>query len=282
MGEPVEGVRVRFAREAAREPGRINLARAALLIAAEEYPQLPVEHYLGRLDHLGEEVRGRSAGESAPLLVFEELRRVLVGRGRFRPGSEGLLDPRNSYLNDVLDRGTGIPLTLGIVLLEVGWRLGLPLEGVRFPGHFLVRFRGEGVRFLVDPCDPEAIHFEDEAGALLLRFCGPGVPMTRSYLRTADRREILLRLLSNLRETFTRSGDPARALAALDRILLLRAASPSDLRDRGLLLAGMGRGEEAGKALREYLDRSPAARDAGRIRRLLLRLDAEQRMEGGT
>ena len=121
-------VRQLFASEVQKSDADLNLALAALLVAQEEYPQLPIDRYLGRLDILAEEARDRLDGETAPLMVMQELLNTLYQRHDFRGNREAYYDPRNSFLNDVLDRGLGIPLTLGIVFLEVGWRLGLPLE----------------------------------------------------------------------------------------------------------------------------------------------------------
>ncbi|MBW3535484.1 MAG: transglutaminase-like domain-containing protein, partial [Gemmatimonadetes bacterium] len=130
MNVPVRSSKQLFAEEIRRPEADLDLARAALLVAREQYPQLPVERYLGRLDRLAEDVRDRLDDETAPLLVLQELTRTLYEREGFQGNKEAYYDPRNSFLNDVLDRRLGIPLTLGIVVLEVGWRLDLPLEGV--------------------------------------------------------------------------------------------------------------------------------------------------------
>ena len=146
MATPAISARQWFASEARRPERELDLARAALLIAKEQYPGLSVEPYLARLDQLAEEVKDRLADETAPLVVLDELTRTLYQRHGFRGNTEAYYDPRNSLLNDVLDRRLGIPITLGIVLLEVGWRLHLPLNGVNFPHHFLVRFQGGRLR----------------------------------------------------------------------------------------------------------------------------------------
>ena len=167
--------RERFADAVARPETEIDLAGAALLVAAEEYPQLSPEPYLQRLDVLAERVRDRLANENAPLIVLQELSRVLFEEEHFRGNAGNYYDPRNSFLNDVLDRHLGIPLTLCIVYLEVGWRLGLPLAGVNFPGHFVVRYEGEALRLLADPYQEGAIRFEEDAQGLLDRIsqCPP-------------------------------------------------------------------------------------------------------------
>lgn len=258
-------VRERFAAEVVRTEEEINLALAALLVAKEEYPQLPVERYLNRLDELAEEVRGRLADETAPLFVLQEVSEVLFQRHSLRGNREAYYDPRNSFLNDVLDRGLGIPLTLGIVLLEVGWRLDLPLEGVNFPGHFLVRFRGESSNLLLDPFDSGAVRFEDQAQELLDRVYGGMVRIHESFLKPARRREMLIRLLMNLKGLYLNVSDHPRALAAVERMLLIRPIAPGEIRDRGVILARMGRRKEAVEQLEAYLSVAPHAADTQRI-----------------
>jgi regulator of sirC expression with transglutaminase-like and TPR domain len=248
---------------------QVNLARAALLVAAEEYPQLPVEPYLVRLDQLSEEVKDRLDSETAPLIVLQELLRVLYRQRGFHGNRESYYDPRNSFLSDVLDRRKGIPLTLGIVVLEVGWRLDLPLEGVNFPGHFLVRYSGEDLSLLVDPFDQGRVRFEDQAQELLDRVYGGMVRLQPGFLKTAGRREMLVRLLTNLKGVYLNVEDHRRALAAVERILLIHPTAPTEIRDRGTLLARMGRTEEALEQLEWYLDYAPEAADAGRIRALV-------------
>lgn len=255
-----------------RPAEEVDLARAALLIAREEYPQLPVERYLARLEALAEEVKDRLADETAPTLVLREVIHTLYERHDFTGNKDAYYDPRNSFLNDVLDRRTGIPITLAIVLLEVGWRLGLPLEGVNFPGHFLVRFRGEDVRLLVDPFDAGELRFQDEAQELLDRLYGGMVRVQGSFLQPASRHAILVRLLTNLKEIYFNVRDDERALAAVERILLLRPEAPDEIRDRGRLLARLGRRLEALEDLETYLNRAPEAADAPRIEALVERL----------
>ena len=199
MSAPAVSPRRRLAEELARSEAEMNLARAALLIAKEEYPQLPIDLYLARLDQVAEEVKDRLANENAPLVVLNELLDTLYVRRGLSGNRGAYYDPRNSFLNDVLDRGLGIPLTLGIVVLETGWRLDLPVEGVNFPGHFLVRFRGDELALLVDPFDGGKIRFEDEAQELLDLVYGGVVRLQESFMRTAGKREMLMRLLTNLK-----------------------------------------------------------------------------------
>jgi regulator of sirC expression with transglutaminase-like and TPR domain len=272
---PAPSARSRFAALVAGDEATLDLARAALLIAAEEYPQIAPETYLRRLDLLAERVKDRLSEESAPPVVLQEVSRVLFEEEGFRGNAEAYYDPRNSFLNDVLDRRLGIPLTLSIVYLEVAWRLGLPVEGVNFPNHFLVRYRGEALSLLVDPFQQGEIRFEDQAQELLDHIYGGSVQLRPEFLRPASRKDILLRLLMNLKTVYTNTRDDARALAAIDRILLLRPAALEEVRDRGMLLARAGRVDEAVADLQRYLEARPEPPDADRVRLLLSELGRE-------
>lgn len=269
MTSPERSLRQRFVAEVSRPEEDINLARAALMVAREEYPQLSEERYLGRLDLLAEEVRDRLDDETAPLLVLQGVLSCMYDRNGFRGNREAYYDPRNSFLNDVLDRGLGIPLTLGIVVLEVGWRLGLPLEGVNFPGHFLVRFKGDAIDFIIDPYDGGSVRFEDEAQELLDRVYGGMVRVKDSFLKTATKREMLVRLLMNMKSLYLNVRDHPRALAAVERILLIRPIAVAEVRDKGVILARLGRRQEALEQLKAYLSVAPEAPDSQRIRSMV-------------
>jgi regulator of sirC expression with transglutaminase-like and TPR domain len=261
--------------EILRRPERdFELGRAALYIAQEEYPQLPVERYILRLDTLAEAVKDRLNNETAPPVVLGELIDTLFVREELRGNKESFHDPRNSFINDVLDRHLGAPITLSIILLEVGWRLDLPLEGVSFPGHFLVRYRGVAEHLLIDPFDEGRIRFESEAQEVLDQEYGGMVRMQPAFLRAASKLDIIRRLLLNLKGLYVNVKDDERALWAVERLMLVKPASPGEQRDRGMLLLRLGRKEEAKEQLRGYLDFSPGAADAKRIQLLVSRLES--------
>ena len=273
MNLPVPSARSRLAALVARPEAEVDLALGALLIAAEEYPQLAPEPYLQRLDLLAERVRDRLANETAQPVVLQEMSRVLFDDEGLHGNTGAYYDPRNSFLNDVLDRRLGIPLTLSVIYLEVGWRLGLPLVGVNFPGHFLVRFDGEAVKLLVDPFQAGEVRFEDEAQDLLDRVYGGAVRLQTGFLRPATKKDMLARLLSNLKSIYQNARDDLRALHAVERILLIRPEAKEEVRDRGFLLARVGREAEAAADLRRYLDALPHAPDAERVRLMLRELN---------
>lgn len=267
-------VRAQFAAMTAAADEELDLAATALMIAAEEYPQLTPARYLDELERLASRVRERLAGETAPLVVLQELSHVLFREERFRGNAEAYYDPRNSFLNDVLDRRVGIPISLSLVYLEVGWRLGLPLEGVGFPGHFLIRYEGEVVRVLLDPFEDGRLRFEDEAQSLLDRVYGGLVRLQPEFLEPTGKKDMLVRLLKNLKAIYLNAGEDGKALAAVERILLLRPV-PVELRDRGMLLARAGRRAEAIADLESYLAQVSEAPDARRVRNTIEQLSRD-------
>jgi regulator of sirC expression with transglutaminase-like and TPR domain len=272
---PAPTARARFAAEVARPEPEVDLARAALHIAGEEYSQLVPEPYLQRLDELAERVRDRQWDETAPVIMLQDLGRVLFEEAGFRGNRGDYYDPRNSFLNDVLDRRLGIPITLSVIYLEVGWRLGLPLHGVNFPGHFLVRYDGEAVKLLVDPFQEGLVRFEDEAQGLLDHVYGGAVRLRPEFLRRADRKDILVRMLENLKGTYLNARDDERALAAIERILLITPDSADHIRDSGVILTRLGRTADARAALEQYLVLAPDASDRVRVQLLLDQLEEE-------
>ncbi|HEX6939276.1 MAG TPA: transglutaminase-like domain-containing protein [Longimicrobiales bacterium] len=277
MTAPERTARDRFAALVLRPEAEVDLAAAALQIAAEEYPQLVAGPYLHRLDVLAERVRDRLGDETAPLIVLQELNRVLFEEEGFRGNAEAYYDPRNSFLNDVLDRRAGIPISLSLVYLEVGWRLGLPLAGVGLPGHFLVRYEGEVVRLLLDPFDGGRLRFEDQAQELLDRVYRGQVRLQPEFLEATGKKGVLVRLLKNLKAIYLNAREDKKALAAIERILLIRPTAVGELRDRGMLLARAGRLGEAIADLESYLSSAPEAPDARRVRSMIERLGREAR-----
>lgn len=269
MSNPNPNARAAFAEAISGPDEEINLALAALLVVQDAYPQLPVSLYLGRLDALADRVQDRLGSETLPLIVLHDMLRTLFEEEGFQGNREAYYDPRNSFLNDVLDRKLGIPLSLGIVTLEVGWRLGLKMTGVNFPGHFLLRFEGEALSLLIDPFDGGRLFFEEDAQALLDRAYGGMVRIRPEFMKTARRRDMLVRLLTNLKGIYLNVREPARALAVVDHILLIHPTAPAEIRDRGTLLARLGRTDEAIEQLEWYLGAVPEAADGPRIQALV-------------
>ncbi|TME21247.1 MAG: hypothetical protein E6I75_31275, partial [Chloroflexi bacterium] len=180
---------------------QIDLARAALLIAAEEYPDLEPRHYLDQLDRLGQALRARLVHESAPERQIAALNALLFGEEGFRGNEASYYDPRNSYLNQVLDRRLGLPITLALIYVEVGRRARLPLSGVGFPAHFLVVYEAEP-RLLVDPFNCGRLLSASDCQQLLWQAFGSSARLEPGQLAVSPPREILARLISNLKVAY--------------------------------------------------------------------------------
>ena len=265
--------RARFAALLQREP--VPLDEAALALAEEEYPLLDPDEVLVRLDGLAERVRRRApAGRSASAL--QALRGVLSEEEGLRGNESDYSDPRNSFLNDVLERRLGIPISLCVIYMEVARRIGLTLQGVGFPGHFLAKYVApSGVEVFIDAFNGGEMLSADECVARYRARTG-GRDLDRRHLAAVPTRQILARMLHNLKRTCLERKDDVRAFWVLDRILMLAPGQLEALRDRGLVCARLGVAAAAERDLEVYLSRAPSAADAAEVRRALAALRARR------
>lgn len=239
---------------------QIDLAEAALWVAAEEQVGCDPSVALGRLDELGHwlgDRLGRIRREADRLATLASFLTNEVG---LRGNRDDYYEPQNSYLDQVLRRGVGLPLTLSVVYMEVGRRAGIPLAGVCFPGHFLVRHAHEP-ELVLDPYNSGRSLGREDLQNLLQSFRGDSVPFSEALLRAAGPRQILIRLLNNLHGAYLRRGELVRAISVLDRILLFDRQNVEALRNRGLLSLRWGDPEVAWNDLGLYLDLVPDAPD---------------------
>jgi regulator of sirC expression with transglutaminase-like and TPR domain len=261
---------------------KIDLARACLLIAQDAYPGLDVERYLGDIERMAIRLRARIPQSGGAEERVVALNQYLYDDLGYWGNTEDYYDPRNSYLNEVLERRTGIPITLGIVYMELGRRIGLPLEGVSFPGHFLVRLRLRGGTLVLDPFTGGAPQSEDELRKRLERVVPDRVPggvavaelPLDQFLEPASTRQILARVLRNLKGIYREAGKPERVLQVLNRMLLVSPESNGERRDRGYLYQKLECWRPALKDLSDYLEREPDAPDIDDVRASLLDLSA--------
>ena len=235
----------------------INLAEAALLIAKEEYGGLDIDAYLGVLDELARSAANHVGGLKKPSEQIDAFNRFFFIQQGFRGNRDNYYDPANSYLNHVLDRRTGIPITLAVAYTEIGQRLGIPVFGVGFPGHFLVKHVGAVDEILVDPFFGTRLS-QEQCEERLRTMYGPSARLEPSLLRPAAPKEILLRILRNLKSVYTQREDWIRTLACLERILLLIPDDPTELRDRGLTYHRLECFGPALADLERYLEVAPA------------------------
>jgi regulator of sirC expression with transglutaminase-like and TPR domain len=258
--------RLIFARLVGRPESAIDLAEAALLIAKEEYPGLEVAQYLSRLDAMAAEVRARVGSLEDPHRLIAGLNGYLFRELGFHGNTENYYDPRNSFLNDVLERRTGIPITLSTVYMEIGRRLGMRLHGVGMPGHFLVMYTGPGEEIVIDPFHAGMILSHADCQRILDRIYDGKLAFEPRLLAILGTRQILARMLNNLKAIYFKAQEYARALSVVDRLLILDPRAATEIRDRGLLSCQLKRFPEAMADLERYLGLAPEAEDAEVIR----------------
>ena len=223
----------------------MSLAHGALLIAAEAYPDLDVPAYVQRLDDMAAAIKNRLPADIARTGVLAALNRYLFEELGFKGNQSDYYDPRNSYLNDVLERKLGIPITLSVIYIEVGKRLGLPLQGVSFPGHFLVKCALRDGTAVIDPyAGGSSLGVKDLQVRARTMTGGREVPpeTVMSMLAASPAAEILARMLRNLRAIHTERGERdergerERALTAANRVIDLSPGSAEDYLARARLL----------------------------------------------
>ena len=221
-----------------------DLATVALLIARLEYPKLDASPYLDQLDRMGEAAHRRVAGFSNlsdPQESIRALNTYLFDEQGFAGNEHKYDDPRNSFLNEVLTRRTGIPITLAMVYIEVARRAGVSLQGVNFPGHFLLRFQsqtatgGFGTELIVDPFHGGAILSDTDCRNLLRKHVGQSAAFDRRLLVGATKTQILIRMLVNLKRIYVNMRSFPQGRAATELLLALNPSAMAELRDRGLL-----------------------------------------------
>ncbi len=279
---------------------QIDLAEAALTIATMEYPGLQESYYLDRLDQLADEVRPLISAETEPLKNIENLNYFLNSVKGFHGNETDYNDRRNSYLNDVLERKTGLPITLSLLYIELGKRLGLHFEGIGLPGHFIIRYRelepqlsgrndnssgsenlglqehpanfssASAPSILLDPFNGGTILTEEECITLVFERYGRMMPLRQAFARPVTNRQFLMRMINNLKAITISEQDYQRGLQLQESLVRLNPDSPEEKRDRGVLYARNGQNGLAIVDLQTYLAQQPAGRDVNLVRRQLI------------
>jgi regulator of sirC expression with transglutaminase-like and TPR domain len=269
-----------FAEAVRRRDESIDLARCCLMIAQDAYPALELERYMGEIERMAFRLRGRVAPSDPAEERILALNELLFAELGYCGNVDDYYDPRNSYLNDVLERRIGIPITLSVLYLELGRRVGLALEGVSFPGHFLVRVRMQAGTFVLDPFAGGTPQSESDLRERLQRVIPEGVaadvPVAQlpldQFLEPASKRQILARVLRNLKAIHQRADRPQALLAVLNRMLVLAPDSGTELRDRGYVYQRLECWQPALKDLTGYLEREPDAADLDEVRMRMMEL----------
>ncbi len=224
-----------FAEIAALDEETLSLDRASLVMALEEYPELDISEYLRQIDMLAARAEVLIGIDRTPVNVIEGINETLFVQEGLRGNTEDYFDPRNSYLNEVLDRKLGIPISLSVLYMEVAKRIGFTVRGVGFPGHFLIKHVAGEKEIIVDPFNMGRILTWNDCQELLDKMYKDAGAINASLLQPMEKRAILMRMLFNLKGIYTQKEQYLKALSVIEKILMLNPGIPSELRDRGLM-----------------------------------------------
>ena len=269
-----------FAALVAEDDG-FALVEAAICVAQDEHPAVDPQSVVGEIDRLAARLQARLPGDAPPLRRLRALNQFFFVELGFAGNVNNYYDRRNSYLHEVLATRRGIPITLALLFIEMAGQLGLDAAGVCFPGHFLVKLRMPQGEVVIDPVNGRSLS-RDELDERLVPYRarhglqGDFETPLGLFLQAAPPRDVLARLLFNLKEIHRSAEDWVRLLAVQQRLVLLLPDAAEEQRDRGLAWAELGRPAEAADDLAAYLAARPTADDAAALRERL----AELRRDG--
>jgi len=244
-----------------KQEGRIHLAEAALQIAAEEYPDVDIQEYLellGAWSHLLK----RESGRMPVLRKIELINYLLFKKMRFTGNIDNYYDPKNSFLNDVIDSRKGIPISLSVIYLEMAWKLGLEAAGVGFPGHFLVRIMEKDNPLYVDAFHKGRIMTAGECKDFWEDISEGEVEFQSSFLSSLGKREILSRMLRNLKSIYLEQKSYKKLIRVLDKLIVINPDVPEEVRDRGIIYYQMQAFRLALQDFETFLSIAPDSEDA--------------------
>ena len=264
----IETIKARqsFLEIAALHEDAFSLDRASLVMGLEEYPDLDIRAYLRRLDTFAARAQVLAGEDHAPVNIIEAINEVLFVQEGLRGNDEDYYDPRNSYINEVMDRKLGIPITLSVIYMEVAKRIDFLIRGVGFPGHFLIKHVANDRDIVIDAFNLGRILTPNDCQELLDKIYNGTVSMNPSLLQPMEKRSILTRMLYNLKGVYTQKEQYQKALSAIDKILMLNPWTPSEVRDRGLLYMQTSLFAKALADLEAYLTHAVAPEDSSYIK----------------
>ncbi|MDJ0570717.1 MAG: transglutaminase-like domain-containing protein [Pleurocapsa sp. MO_192.B19] len=262
-----------FYQEVNQPDEHIDLAKASLCYAQAEYPHLDIQKYLDILDVLASEIRPQLPAALYPLKVIKIINYHLFDCFKFRGNYQNYYDADNSFLNKVIENRRGIPITLSVIYLAVAKRLNFPMVGIGMPGHFLIRPKFEDAEIFVDTFSQGEILFKQDCQEKLNQIYQHQIVLKPSMLAPISHKQILARMLNNLKYIYLHRRDLNKALAAMSGILRLFPENIAEIRDRGLLYYQINRWQEAVVDLEYFLKVAPDSEDAPMIKMLLEKMN---------
>lgn len=263
----IETIKARqsFMEIAALDEETLFLDRAALIMATEEYPDLDIQEYLQRLDVYAARAETLIGEDRSAVNIIKNINEVLFVQEGLRGNDEDYYDPRNTYLNEVLDRKLGISVSLSVIYMEVAKRISFPIKGIGFPGHFLIKHVDKDRDIIVDAFNLGRILTLNDCQELLDKIYNGTVSMNPSLLQPMEKRAILTRMLYNLKGIYTQKEQYPQALSVIEKILMLNPWTPSEMRDRGLIYMQTSLFAKALADLESYLAHAVAPDDSSYI-----------------
>lgn len=265
-----------FSSYAAKPESELDLLTGALLIAKDAYPALNLDEERARIDILAQPLKAQGLERESAHVQAQALSRLLHEAYGLRGNTENYHDPDNSFVNVVLDRKLGIPISLAVVYLAVADRVGIRARGIGFPGHFLVRVDDPRGTVVMDPFFGGELLDRPALEGLLHRVA-PRMTFSEEMLDPAPARHVVARMLMNLRTLYAARGDSGRLLVALDRLVDLVPEAHEEARDRGYLYARLGARDAALADFQRYLSALPHADDASEVKRAISQLESTGR-----
>ena len=258
-----------FFQETNKPDHKINLAKASLIYAKYQYPRLDIHDYLMTLDIIFQRIKDELGKEVYPLKVIKTINKYLFKELGFKGNKDNYYDPDNSYLNQVIDKKIGIPITLSVIYLEIAKRLDFPMVGIGMPGHFLIRPEFENVGIFVDVFNQGEILFKEDCELKLKEIYQQPITLEEHFLTPVSNQQILGRMLTNLKYIYLNRQEYPKMLRIIELLLQLFPNHPLEIRDRGLLYYQLRQWEKATTDLQLYLSILPTAEDAPTIRQIL-------------
>ncbi len=256
----------------------IDLGYAALTIGLSADPHLDISKYLQCMDQLAREVGNRRDPAGDVYHALAALNHVLFRQHGFAGNRDNYYDPRNSFLNEVLDRKIGIPITLSVLYMEVARRIDVPVDGIGFPGHFLVKSHDGEEQIFIDPFHRGEIKLTEDLGQMLEKLYGRKVALRAHFLEPVGKKQILKRMLANLKAIYLKNNSVGEALSIFDHLIILDPAGAEEIRDRGAVYLRMGCFTQARDDFEAYLRLAPNAHDAPMVREQISKLEKQPRL----
>jgi regulator of sirC expression with transglutaminase-like and TPR domain len=264
------------------EDDHFPLTEAAIAVAQHAYPDLIVQNVMDELDLLGDKLKHRISNEMPGLQKLQLLKSYFYKDLGFGPNRNNYYDPDNSYIHSVLQTRRGIPISLALIFMELGQQINLPIKGVSFPNHFMIRVSLPQGEVIIDPLTGTSLSKQELQEMLDPYLDAQGyrgeyqLPLS-AFLRSSSPREILSRFLRNLKAIYTQHDRWERLLGIQQRLVILLPEALEEVRDRGLALAQLDYIRPAIEDMQRYIDESPEASDQDEIREQILQLEQQSR-----